>query len=313
MFQYTKEIILHGVADRVSVVDATNPYSGVAAKKLLVKRGGEYFSDFILPATAYATEGYYGNPGKLTVNFKGVNLVPGLYQFQFRVKTPNQFFAEYASPNWQVYGKPMLIGFEVTEEMKADVSLAAAKLAELVELALPANNKFIEVVYNEGESKFEIKGTNNFMTFDKALLEWYDPTGCDTCLGEYHPVAIKFDVEDNKEDFGTGEWLVENLRFPTYPNIRYASASEDERPVNGITYVEFSFSYQSPRPGLGGMSGVGQGMTAVTRHIYYVPAGAEADAFKAKLVEAGLSVVVKNAEGKETVETPEVETPEAGE
>lgn len=293
MFQYTKEIILHGVADRVSVVDATNPYSGVAAKKLLVKRGGEYFSDFILPATVYATEGYYGNPGKLTVDFTDVELVPGLFQFQFRVKTPNQFFAEYASPNWQVYGKPMLIGFDVTEEMKNDVSLVAAKLAELIVLALPANNQFVKVAADG--AKVVIEGTNNFMTFDKALLERYDPTVCDSCLGEYAPVAISCEVENNTEDFATGEWLVENLRFPTYPNIRYASASEDERPINGTTYVEFSFSYQSPRPGLGGMSGVGQGMTAVTRHIYYVPA-AEADAFKTLLESAGLVVDMVAAE-----------------
>lgn len=294
MFQYTKEIILHGVADRVSVVDATNPYSGVAAKKLLVKRGGEYFSDFILPAAVYATEGYYGNPGKLTVDFKDVELTPGLFQFQFRVKTPNQFFAEYASPNWQVYGKPMLIGFDVTEEMKEDVTLAAAKLAELIVLALPANNQFVKVAADD--TKVVIEGTNNFMTFDKVLLERYDPTVCDSCLGEYSPVSVAVEIEDNKEDFATGEWLVENLRFPTYPNIRYASASEDERPINGTTYVEFSFSYQSPRPGLGGMSGVGQAMTAVTRHIYYVPAGAEADAFKALLEDAGLTVDVKAAD-----------------
>lgn len=305
MFQYTKELILHGVADRVSVLDATNPYSGVAAKRLLVKRGGEYFSDFILPATVYATEGYYGKPGVLTVDFTDATLVPGLHQFQFRVKTPNQFFAEYASPNWQVYGKPMLIGFDVTEDMKNDASVAAERLAELVELALPANNKFIDVTVDG--AKVVIKGTNNFMTFDKVLLERYDPTVCDSCLGDYEPVAIAYSVEDNREDFATGEWLAENLRFPTYPNIRYASASEDERPVNGTTYVEFSFSYQSPRPGLGGMSGVGQGMTAVTRHIYYVPAGDEADAFKTQLMTAGLSVVVKDAEGKETVETSDEE------
>ena len=290
MFQYTKEIILHGVDKRASVVDATNPYSGVAAKKLLIERAGEYFSDFILPATVYVTEGYYGNPGKLTVNFADARIVAGTYQFQFRVKTPNQFFAEYASPNWQVYGKPMLIGFDVTEEMAEDKALVAKKLAELIDLALPANNKFVKVS-NSGASVV-LEGTNNFMTFDKVLLEFYDGTACDSCLGEYLPVAVAVEIEDNKEDFATGEWLVENLRFPTYPNIRYASASEDERPINGTTYVEFSFSYQSPRPGLGGMSGVGQGMTAVTRHIYYVPA-AEADAFKALLEDAGLTVDVK--------------------
>lgn len=288
MFQYTKEIILNKVDGRVEVVDATNPYSGVATKKLLIKRGGEYFSDFILPANVYATEGYYGKPGKLTVDLTNVTLTPGLYQFQFRVKTPNQFFAEYASPNWQVYGKPMLIGFEVAADAKSDA--VAEQLGKLIELAIPANNKFITVTVDG--SAVVIEGTNNFMTFDKVSLEKYDPTVCDSCLGEYNPVAIEPEIEDNLEDFATGEWIVENLRFPTYPNIRYASPAEDERPINGTTYTEFSFSYQSPRPGLGGMSGVGQGMTAVTRHIYYVPA-AEAAAFEALLKDAGLTVEKK--------------------
>lgn len=288
MFQYTKEIILNKVDGRVEVVDATNPYSGVSTKKLLIKRGGEYFADFILPAKIYATEGYYGKPGKLTVDFTNVTLTPGLYQFQFRVKTPNQFFAEYASPNWQVYGKPMLIGFEVAADAKS--AAVAEQLGKLIELAIPANNKFITVTVDG--SAVVIEGTNNFMTFDKVSLEKYDPTVCDSCLGEYNSVAIEPEIEDNLEDFATGEWIVENLRFPTYPNIRYASPAEDERPINGTTYTEFSFSYQSPRPGLGGMSGVGQGMTAVTRHIYYVPA-AEAAAFEALLKDAGLTVEKK--------------------
>lgn len=290
MFQYTKEIILNKVDGRVEVVEATNPYSGVATKKLLIKRGGEYFADFVLPAKIYATEGYYGNPGKLTIDFANVTLTPGLYQLQFRVKTPNQFFAEYASPNWQVYGKPMLIGFEVAAD--ADSAAVAEQLGKLIELAIPANNKFINVTVDG--SAVVIEGTNNFMTFDKVSLEKYDPTVCDSCLGEYNPVAIEPEIEDNLEDFATGEWIVENLRFPTYPNIRYASPAEDERPIAGSTYVEFSFAYQSPRPGLGGASGVGQAMTAVTRHIYYVPAGAEADAFKAMLDQIA-TVEVKKA------------------
>lgn len=301
MFQYTKEIILNKVEGRVEVVDATNPYSGVATKKLLIKRGGEYFADFVLPAKIYATEGYYGNPGKLTIDLANVTLTPGLYQLQFRVKTPNQFFAEYASPNWQVYGKPMLIGFEVAAD--ADSAAVAEQLGKLIELAIPANNKFINVTVDG--SAVIIEGTNNFMTFDKVSLEKYDPTVCDSCLGEYNPVAIEPEIEDNLEDFATGEWIVENLRFPTYPNIRYASPAEDERPVAGSTYVEFSFAYQSPRPGLGGASGVGQAMTAVTRHIYYVPAGAEADAFKAMLDQIA-TVEVKKAPKAE-------EAPEEGE
>ena len=64
-------------------------------------------------------------------------------------------------------------------------------------------------------------------------------------------------------------------------------------------YTEFAFTYSVPRVGLGGLSGVGQAMAAVTRHIFYVPAD-DAETF------AALFAVTE-----ETPETPE--TPEATE
>jgi hypothetical protein len=51
-------------------------------------------------------------------------------------------------------------------------------------------------------------------------------------------------------------------------------------------YAEYSFAYKMPRTGLGGLSGVGQAVDAVTRHIFYVPvtdASAGTTALDAKL------------------------------
>lgn len=202
MFQYTKEIILSGVADRVTTSSATNPYSGVEATKLLIKRCGEYFSDYIQNEKVYVTEGKKGHPGELVIDFADVDLAPGLYQLQFRVKTSLDL-AEYANPNWQEFGKPMLIGFDVTEEMKDDVTLLAKKLVELINLAVPENNRFINV--EADGTKVVIKGTDNHMSFDKYMIEKYDPTVCDSCLGEYSPVSVSIESKDNVEDFATGE------------------------------------------------------------------------------------------------------------
>ena len=88
----------------------------------------------------------------------------------------------------------------------------------------------------------------------------------------------------NVEPFATKEWIIENLRFPTYPNIRYASAST--MPTADL-YTEFAFTYRVPRVGLGGLSGVGQALDAVTRHIFYVPTTLAED-FKTKVL-AGLT------------------------
>lgn len=315
MLQYTHETILHGVNDLTCQVEkgVENPYTGEEnANKLVIRRAGEYYSDCVLPAKVYVTEGKAGKPGKMTLDFAKVfateaddpatadneAVKAGLYQLQFRVKTPEQFFAEYASPNWQVFGKPMFIGFEIDEAKAADPAEAAKHIAACIKLALPEGNEFIKV--SIAGTKVVVDATSDYMTFDKVYLEKYDPTACDSCLGEYSKVKFEKDeeytIDDNELPFATADWLVENLRFPTYPNIRYASAFADERPVPGEVYTQFSFAYQSPRPGLGGLSGVGQGMTAVTRHIYYVRS-AEVDAFKKKLSDFGmeLSYQTKNA------------------
>lgn len=41
-------------------------------------------------------------------------------------------------------------------------------------------------------------------------------------------------------------------------------------PIASAKYVQYSFDYVSDRPGLGGHSGVGQGITAITNHTFFV-------------------------------------------
>ena len=47
-------------------------------------------------------------------------------------------------------------------------------------------------------------------------------------------------------------------------------------PIAGAIYVQYSFDYVSDRPGLGGHSGVGQGITAITNHTFFVEQNAAA-------------------------------------
>jgi len=71
-------------------------------------------------------------------------------------------------------------------------------------------------------------------------------------------------------EIGTAAWLQENLRFPSYPNLRYAALNEEEYPVNGGLYTQFSFLYCMPRKGLHGQGTVGQALKSITTHTFYV-------------------------------------------
>lgn len=281
MFQYTHETILNEPKVRV-IEGVTNPYTLGNADQIVIERAGDYYSDAIVNKEIYKTPGFEGKPGKL--NLAGVKAkltVAGEHVLVFRMITPNQFYAEYASINWDVFGKPVVVGFTVPAlaDGTGDKENGFKNMIAGIKLAIPEGNEFITV-----SDAGLIEGTSNYMTFDKVSLERYDETTCDSCQGKYHRVDLvkgtDYVIENNVESFATAQWLLENLRFPTYPNIRYASAN-NEMPVAGKVYVEYAFTYEVPRVGLGGLSGVGQGMSAVTRHIFYVPA-TEAPAFEAK-------------------------------
>lgn len=299
MFQYTKENILNKVDGVKVVATVDNPYTGeTQVKKLVIEGIGEYYSDCI-EGKVYKTVGYEGTPGKLTIDATKITAA-GEYVLTFRVITPNQQLAEFASPNWNVFGKPVIVGFATTKASDVDA------LAKALKLAFPEGNTVAKV--ETSGTSVTITGTSNYITFDKVRL--VKVTNGQNGVEET-VVSGADSVTNNVESFATKEWIIENLRFPTYPNIRYASAST--MPTADV-YVEYAFTYRVPRVGLGGLSGVGQELAAVTRHILYVPVGSEIDAkIKAVFGEDAISEkTAANGKGGVVVETPDVK-PEAEE
>ena len=134
------------------------------------------------------------------------------------------------------------------------------------------------------------------MIFSGVTLEYYEPTACDSCVGYYEmkDLASNVKIENGHEPFATAAWITENLRFPSYPNVRYASPNSDEIPTPGAIYVMYSFAYDVVRKGLGGLSVVGQKTESVTRHIYYVRQDL-AQAFEDAVSEAfGPNVIIED-------------------
>lgn len=68
-------------------------------------------------------------------------------------------------------------------------------------------------------------------------------------------------------------------------------------PVAGLTYTQYTFDYASERPGLGGHSGVGQGITAITTHTFYVAPEAVAD-FEAAFADVKGGIVETEGSAK---------------
>ena len=280
MFKYTKEFVLNEVASKLHKVEGLHP-NGNKESKIVIERVGEYFPS--LMSEVNVTEGKKGQYASLTIT--PGSLEPGLYNIRINVKLVNKYLAEYAHPNYAAFGKPIMVGFSVSAGDNA-----VEKIYEQMYEALRAADEFVKVEKNS--SSVVLTAKDFYMTFGHmengklipdAEFVKYEVCG-DECnpQGDYKEMTNNvFTVKANVEPFATGEWILENLRLPTSQNLRFGTVN-DEMPIPGALYRQFSFAYTSPRPGFGGVSGVGQRVEAVTNHVFYV-LESEADTFKAAL------------------------------
>jgi hypothetical protein len=247
MFNYIKDIIINDVTNNVVKVDDT----------LVIKRGANYKFDNIIDKKVYKQTGVTGVCAVLKVPFVAVPSGSDYRQYAIFASTPSQQLSDYAFANWHEFGKTILI-----ESAAANVN----DLANAFKLALQPDNELYVVT---------VSGTDVVLTFRESWIK------VDEARVFNHVVATNELVEDisnkptvtteNVEEFATAKWLVENLRFPSYPNLRYNRLYADEAPVAGTVYDQYSFQYGVKHYIEGGLSGVGQNVDSITTHVFYVP------------------------------------------
>ena len=275
MWNYYKTVVINS-----PVAEDGHDMFFVQGDKVNVWRNGQY--DLAKIGEITETPGYKGSNAKMTIKCDG--LIPeaaegvhdlGLYQLSFKVEMDGKFLSDYATPAYQGFYKPIVVGLDINDE---NAEAPAEYIASQIKMALPENNEFIKVSVNG--TNVVIEATDNYMFFKKESVKFekYEVVGCDTCLGEYIPKKVEVEIVDGKQPFATGTWILENLRLPNTLNYRYFG-SNDEMPLANEVYTQFTFDYTSDRPGLGGHSGVGQAIAAVTTHTFYVASSA-VEAFK---------------------------------
>lgn len=182
-----------------------------------------------------------------------------------------KFLGDYASPLHDFY-KPIVVGFSISEG--ATAAQVAEIIAEKIKLAIPDNNKFINVENTKGNAVITVTLTDYYMFVKKenvVLQKLVLPACGETCIGEYEEVeGVTFnETQKAQQPFATGTWLIENQRIPNSSNFRYFGLN-GEMPIANAKYVQYTFDYAQDRPGLGGHSGVGQNITAITNHTFFV-------------------------------------------
>lgn len=290
MFDYTKETILNSVTDK-----NVQAITGL----LRIFRVGEYKVDYkstnIADGKVYKAQGTEGTKAiaKITAIAGNSGSNAGKYRVTVNMKNNSKFYADYATAVWK-FQKPIYAEFTVVGDSTDNTTaLMATKIANAIKLALPENNKYITVTVDK--DSVIITATDATDMFESVVIEKYEPNSVLPSEGQYvvSTVVGTITKTDNKVPFATGDWLIENLRFPSYPNTRYNSINGDEKPVPGQLYTQYSFRYIAERKNLSGIGSVGQRLVSITNHVFYIPSTLETT-FEAKLKTAfGEDVMAK--------------------
>lgn len=266
MFDFQKEVIINsnllddGVNPRFMVMDGP-------VKLFRVLRCADYRKEGLVEGVIYKTPAEKGQVASAAFNLPTKE---GTYRVVIGITLIGKYLADYAMP-WSNFGKAVLAEFEVSAKDLKKTKELQEKMIKAIEMAIPENYRYVRVSA-EDSCKVLVSCTDSHQVITVAELQEQRGISCpDSCTEkQYVTVDKAVEVTKNKMEIGTAAWLQENLRFPSYPNIRYAALNEEEYPVNGGLYTQFSFLYCMPRKGLHGQGTVGQALKSVTTHTFYV-------------------------------------------
>ena len=259
MFNYTNEVIINDPA----IIVAGTSLNGLGEGVVAIKRGGNYVIDNI-EGKIFKTAGHAGTKAKAVITPAALGTAD-VARLTIYLSTPGTEFVEFGSPNWQEFGKPYIV-----ETKAAD----AAGLAAAIKLALNEDNAHFSVKVDS--STVVLEAAETWMDFAEVNYDLVTFADCSDCPKEtVESKAANVVVTKGKTEFATAKWIVENLRFPSRPNLRYTPLYADEAPVAGTVYTEYSFEYKVKRSVPGGLSAVGQVVDSVTRIVFYVAPAAQ--------------------------------------
>lgn len=182
------------------------------------------------------------------------------YRIGVYVETPGYQDGMFAR-NSVTYGKPFFVEYvaKVTTAATAAEAFAAAW-----NKTYASYDNFI-VASTSGAALIFTAKNNPFIQFKNIVLETLSALSNDT-------VDAGLTVTVNtagKPSFGDYLYLVKNNRLLTIDNYRPFGLGQEELPVAGANYDEFTLQYKADRP-FAGQSVVGGSAESVTTHVFWV-------------------------------------------
>ena len=307
MFQFTTTNVINSDKD----LTTGKALYEVKNDTLVVKRVANFKKENI--AAIYKAEAVDPENAKVTIDLgTGITAKAGdIFNLSIYVGL-SQASQDSRYSNDMIYkGKPFSVDF-VWQDTAAN---SAKKLVETIKkYSLLVYGEKLLTASNSG-AFITIEATNEYQRFRRVDLEKFEKTpdeypysGKYTVIKSLSNLASKTSTQLNgttegffagKEGFGTYSFLLHNLRLPTSARTRAFGINQDETPIVGAKYNQYTIHYCANR-GVLGLNAVGDTVKSVTTHVFYVKSDL-ASAFEALLAQVG-SITTASAKAKDPVD-----------
>lgn len=302
MFQFTTTNVINSDKDLTTgkALWVTKDASGGKPASLNIKRVNNFIATNVV--AIYKAVAQDAENAKVTFDFSQVNGAAGdVFRLHIYVGLSQASQSSLYANDLQWKGKPFSVDFVWGDT-------AANTVAKLVKTI----NKYSAMVYNKkllnvtsSGNYITIEAVDEYQRFKFVNIEKFD-AGAYHGMGEYNVVRSLDDLTEKdsnaevtataegyfvgKEGFGTYPFLLHNLRLPTYARNRWLALNQDETPIVGAKYNQYTIYYCVNR-GILGDNAVGDMVKSRTTHVFYVKQDLATD-FEAALAKVGTVITV---------------------
>ena len=306
MFQFTTTNVINSNKDLTTgkplwtIKDET----GSAPASLNIKRVNNFIATNVV--AIYKAVAQDAENAKVTFDFAQVSGTPGdVFRLHIYVGLSQASQNSLYANDLQWKGKPFSVDF-----------VWGTDAIDTVKKLIKTINKYSAMVYNKkllnvtnSGTYITIEAVDEYQRFKFVNIEKFD-ADAHYGMGEYNVVrsldnltkknsnakvtAIAEGYFVGKEGFGTYPFLLHNLRLPTYARNRWLGLNQDETPIVGAKYNQYTIYYCVNR-GILGDNAVGDIVKSRTTHVFYVKQDL-ADTFEAALDKVG-TIITVNGKG----------------
>ena len=265
MFQFTTETIVNSNVDSSGKAKFSGANSTFSVLRAGNFKKSEVISLYKHPASAAVTETYIA-----TIPIVAIGKV---YRLVIDAKLSGSANSEWAN---EFVHRSKTFNYEVIATATTPNDLVAAfKVVIDKEMNMSGFTHF--TITNNTAGAFTLTASNEYIRFKSVEVQLLldgvaDPiTGAILTGYNNYTKLVLTNIGGVKgaQGFGTTTWLTKNLRLPTIDRTNYTAIGQDELPQAGGTYNQYTITTSTAR-GFSGMGAVGQPLTSVTTHVFYV-------------------------------------------